>query len=160
MAWRPTTRLAGSRLRATWTWGRIVALQQETRQGIAKTSVAMTDDNGAFDERALGRLSAVGGDALVLRMIDLFKQQVPERLRNAKEALSRQDWQAAERHMHSLKSSAANLGAAHVRRLAIAAETAAVKRDEGALGSLLESLESAYAEVEVLLVAEAARRSP
>src|SRR5690349_19397525 len=71
----------------------------------------------ATDATALDRLRRFGGDRLLGQMIDLFLAAAPERIEAASRARASGDAEGAERALHSLKSSAAQLGALRMQRL-------------------------------------------
>jgi HPt (histidine-containing phosphotransfer) domain-containing protein len=71
----------------------------------------------ANDARALDRLRRFGGRKLLGEMIGLFLSIAPERVATARQAYDAGDLPALERAMHSLKGSAAQLGALRLERL-------------------------------------------
>lgn len=71
----------------------------------------------ATDAMALDRLRRFGGDRLLGQMIDLFLVAAPERIEAASRARESGDAEGAERALHSLKSSSAQLGALRMQRL-------------------------------------------
>ena len=71
----------------------------------------------ATDAAALDRLRRFGGATLLGKMIDLFLVAAPERLKAASRARVAGDAEGAERALHSLKSSSAQLGALRMQRL-------------------------------------------
>lgn len=112
-----------------------------------------------FDRRALEKLAAVGGDRLVLRMIDLFTEIVPQRLQGAREALDSGDFTTLERITHSLKSSAANVGLAVMRATAAEIERrAAGPIETSQIQPLLVELQSEYDAILPMLLAERRQR--
>jgi HPt (histidine-containing phosphotransfer) domain-containing protein len=99
-------------------------------------------DLPSTDSSALDRLKRFGGVKLLGEMIGLFLQAAPERVQLARAALRRGDASEVERALHSLKSSAGQLGAMHLQRLSERGERLAksVKLDE--LPILLEGLDT------------------
>lgn len=75
-------------------------------------------DEGLIDQAALDRLYEWGGTELRSKMIELFFENGQERMDGLRDGLEAGDLELAERSAHSLKSSAANLGALKVRALA------------------------------------------
>lgn len=71
----------------------------------------------ATDPAALDRLERFGGAKLLREMITLFLAAAPERIAAARLAVRHRDAGAAEQALHSLKSSAAQLGAMRMQRL-------------------------------------------
>lgn len=82
-------------------------------------------DAPATDHEALERLRRFGGDKLLREMIALFLGATPERIEAARKAALGGDAAAAERALHSLKSSAAQLGAMRMQHLSERGEHAA-----------------------------------
>ena len=102
-------------------------------------------DTVVIDMKALERLHEWGGKRLVAQMIDLFLSQAPERLRGLREGLSNGDVDVVERSAHSLKSTAANLGATTLSRLAEDAERAASERNLTGVREFVPELEAEFA---------------
>ncbi len=69
-------------------------------------------DNTAFD-----RLHRIGGDSFLKQMIDLFLEDASTKLESALSGGKTGDWHAVEQAVHSLKSSAGNLGATQLSQL-------------------------------------------
>ncbi len=69
------------------------------------------------DPDALTRLERFGGSKLLREMIALFVQIAPTRLHAAQGAVAEGRLATAENELHSLKSSAAQLGAMRLSRL-------------------------------------------
>lgn len=99
-----------------------------------------------LDPGALDRLNEWGGDVLVARMIDLFLELGPERLEAIQAAVSSGDLEQIERVAHSLKSSAANLGAERLRARAAELESAAISRKVDGVPDIAQQLMGAYRE--------------
>jgi HPt (histidine-containing phosphotransfer) domain-containing protein len=89
----------------------------------------------ATDSSALERLQRFGGGKLLREMIALFLAAAPERIEAARGASARGDAAAAELALHSLKSSAAQLGAVRLQRLS---EQGEHRARAGSLDGLLE----------------------
>ena len=111
-----------------------------------------------LEDGAMARLERIGGDEFVVEMIELFLANAPERLQTARTALDGRDMPTLHRAVHSLKSTAANLGARSVRETAEAAEARARDEDLDALPPLLDDLERSYDEARRALEAERDRR--
>lgn len=75
-------------------------------------------DETVIDPDALARLSDWGGERLREQMIQLFLQNSPERMAQLREGFEADDLRQVERAVHSLKSSAGNVGAVEVNRIA------------------------------------------
>ena len=110
----------------------------------------MTDAAG-FDETALNRLSEMVGADVMQEIIDLFREHTPQRIESAREALRSGMLDEVARAMHSLKSSAAMIGASRVEEIAIRMEKTAMQQRTDALASQLEDLETAAAQAETYL---------
>jgi HPt (histidine-containing phosphotransfer) domain-containing protein len=79
-------------------------------------------DLAATDPAALDRLARFGGAKLLREMIRLFLEAAPARIDAARAAVKDRDVSGAEQALHSLKSSAAQLGAMRMQRLSQAGE--------------------------------------
>ena len=107
------------------------------------------------DQAALARLQAIGGDKLVVQMIRLYAENAAERLRQIDEGLAPGgSLEQAGSAAHSLKSSAANVGAVRVNGISAAMEKAAAQGDSAAVrdlrGALARSMAEAGARLEEL----------
>lgn len=98
----------------------------------------------AVDPKILERLRRLGGNELVLKMIDLFSSHAQSVLTQALTAFSAGDLEALERAAHSIKSSAGNVGALEVRHLAEQIEEAAHAGDRAILQQLTTGLALAF----------------
>jgi HPt (histidine-containing phosphotransfer) domain-containing protein len=106
----------------------------------------MTDPH-VLDPKALDRLREWGGDKLLFEMVRLFLENAPQRMEQIRRGAGDGSLADGERGAHSLKSSAANLGAERVRTLTAEAERAASEGDRDGVASLLPELEDAFAQV-------------
>lgn len=98
----------------------------------------------ALDPEALARLREWGGEALMAKMLELFLANTPERMDQIRRGIDRGDAKLVERGAHSLKSTAANLGAGRLRELAAELEDRAVAGESATLEGRLPELEQAY----------------
>ena len=103
-------------------------------------------ESAVLDESALDRLREWGGDRLLGQMIKLFLENAPTRMAQIRVGASGTDLQEAEKGAHSLKSSAANVGALTLRGIAADIERAAGGGDTEQVNELLPSIEAAFAE--------------
>ena len=103
---------------------------------------------------AIARLDRIGGSGFVIEMIELFLENAPRRLDAARQAYDREDAAALHRAVHSLKSTAANLGARSLQATAESAESRARSEDMDAIPPLLDDLERDYEEAREALEAE------
>lgn len=102
-------------------------------------------DSPILDPAALDRLREWGGDKLVGQMVGLFLSNSPTRMEQIRDGVSGGNAGEAEKGSHSLKSSAANVGAESLRALSAQIEDAATGGDIETVKELLPSLEAAYA---------------
>ena len=110
--------------------------------------------HSALDAAAIGTLTEMlGGDAESLReLVDDLVKEVPGRLAEAHAGIDTGDATLTGRAAHTLKSNALTFGALHMADLARQIETAARAGDLGAAAELLPALESAWADVQPLLL--------
>lgn len=99
----------------------------------------------AIDPAALERLREWGGEKLVGQMIRLFISNAGQRVDQIRAGVRANQIGEAEMGAHSLKSSAANLGAERVRALAAVIELAAADGNMPPVTENLPELESAFA---------------
>ena len=111
------------------------------------------NENGCLDGAALERLHKLGGTELVQRMVEIFLENVPKRMADARDGFEAGDLEAVERGVHSMKSSAGNVGATTLMQLAETAEDLAEKRTSDGLGDRLAELESELSRVTTQLKA-------
>ena len=104
------------------------------------------DGDAILDTAALDKLYEWGGAELKDKMIELFSQNAPDRLEGVRAGLGSGDLELAERSAHSLKSSAANLGAQAVRQLSGRIEELLEKGEEDEARGLLPELEEKFGE--------------
>ena len=93
-----------------------------------------------IDTSAIQRLDSIGGSVLVGRMIDLLLTNAPERLEKALAGNRDGDLKAVEEALHSLKSSAGNLGATQLQRLAGISEERAEAGEAEGMDTRLEEI--------------------
>ena len=108
----------------------------------------------AMDGAAVERLHRVGGQKLVDQMIAIFLRNAPQRIATARQGQADGDPEAVERAVHSLRSSAGNVGAMQLQELAGKIESLAERKVWDGVFELLDELESAYRTVEAHLVRE------
>ena len=113
----------------------------------------MTEDANVIDPQAQARLEEWGGPKLLAQMLRLFLENAPIRLEQVRRGLAEGSLKDAERGVHSLKSSAANVGAVQVSRLAAQMESLAAGGDSAAVALHLPGLEAAYAAAQLQLAA-------
>ncbi len=106
----------------------------------------MTTEPTILDPAALERLEEWGGPGLSKEIVQLFLDHGPVRMDQIRGAMDGEDLEAPERGAHSLKSSAANVGAHHVHKVASDVELAASDGDLQRVRELIPNLEEAYAQ--------------
>lgn len=99
-----------------------------------------------LDQGALARLREWGGEKLLGQMIRLFLENSPARMEQIRGGVTSGDVGESEKGAHSLKSSAANVGAMRVRDIATEMERVAGGGDAAGVQALLPSLETAFGE--------------
>jgi HPt (histidine-containing phosphotransfer) domain-containing protein len=115
------------------------------------------DTPPTVDRAALDRLVEWGGDKLLRQMLRLFLENSAERLTQMEAALGPGgDLDVLHRGAHSLKSSAANVGAMQMSAVAGRLEAIAEEGDQAASRALFEELTERFdaAEVELRRVLE------
>ena len=114
------------------------------------TLLFMTDAD-IIDQQVLDRLKQWGGEKLLTQMVRLFLENSPTRMEQIRAGVRAGSVKDAERGSHSLKSSAANIGAVSLQNLAAAMERAAMEEDLAAVEDMLPELERAYGEARTAL---------
>jgi HPt (histidine-containing phosphotransfer) domain-containing protein len=99
----------------------------------------------SIDPAALERLREWGGDKLVGQMVHLFLDNSLTRMEQIRTGATGDDLAEAEKGAHSLKSSAANVGAESVREVAAEMEGLAGSGDRDGVKALLPRMEEVYA---------------
>jgi len=116
-----------------------------------------------IDPAALDRLRRLGGDEFAARMIDLFGSFGAQKIGEARRALEEANRAEVAKRMHSMKSSAGNVGAVEVQDLAARLEQLALQ-SQGSLATVLQELELSFArtklELESRIQARGAQKSP
>ena len=106
----------------------------------------MSTDPTIIDPTALKRLEEWGGTKLSREIIRLFLDNGPERVDQIRGAINGEDLEVPERGAHSLKSSAANVGAQRLQSVAGELELAASDGDLQRVRDLIPNLEEAFAQ--------------
>ena len=111
----------------------------------------MTRDSNSslsvMNPRSLERLHTLGGTKLVRDVIQIFLTHVPARIESARLSLQSGDLKGVERAIHSVKSSAGNVGAETLGELSGRIEQLAEELKGESIGGLLLELESAFSQV-------------
>ncbi|MBI4538016.1 MAG: Hpt domain-containing protein [Gemmatimonadetes bacterium] len=98
----------------------------------------------SLDPDALRRLETAGGHEFVRAMIDLFLTHAPARVTAISAGIQDGNLGAARGAAHSLKSTAATVGALDVAELAGRIEVLAGRQEVDALSGLASALERAF----------------
>ena len=88
----------------------------------------------------------VGGSKLVRELIELFLNYAPERISVARAGIQAGDLSTAQRALHSLKSSAGQLGVTAVQEACSRGEAAAAEGDATGVEAALAQVEAAWPE--------------
>jgi two-component system sensor histidine kinase/response regulator len=104
----------------------------------------MPIDPNIIDQAALKRLEDWGGTKLLHEIVRLFLENGPKRVDQIREAMDDEDLEVPERGAHSLKSSAANVGAQLLQEVASDLESAASEGDLKRVRELVPNLEQAF----------------
>lgn len=103
----------------------------------------MTTPPPGINPIPLERIRTAGGDALAKKILDLFLHHGPARLVLAREAVAGGNAEALEQCMHSLKSSAAQLGAEQLAEICRDLEARAKAGNLAGTEPLVKSAEDA-----------------
>ena len=95
----------------------------------------------AVDHYELNSIKRDVGTDVLMQLVDLFCDSVPDRLTALRDSVQSADTAAAAAVLHSLISSASNLGAAHFGELILQAERLARAGRTAELAALIEPLE-------------------
>lgn len=106
-----------------------------TNHGSSEGGDAAVPD--AVDAAAIARLRGFGGDDLVARMVEIFAATAPGRLDDAHHAATAGDCAGVRAALHSLKSSAGQLGAVSLAQLCEEGEAEAARGNATALPELV-----------------------
>ncbi|MFH1313232.1 MAG: response regulator [Candidatus Eisenbacteria bacterium] len=94
-------------------------------------------------------LRRLGGDEeMVQQILETFMQDAPKQLIALKQAVEANDITLAERHAHTLKGAAGNVGARALHNAAMKAQEAAERGDPGEISRMVEAVESQLAGLE------------
>ena len=109
------------------------------------------NDGAGLDPAALDRLRRLGDGKFFTQMIDIYLDWSARKLAQARAGEQSGDLEAIESAAHSLKSSAANVGAIQVHDLAERIETLAREKQMDAVVPLLRELAAAMEQAAVRL---------
>ena len=104
----------------------------------------MSAENAVLDPSAMERLTRIGGDRLVEKMLVSFHAFANEKVSEISQAVSEENWAQAGQAAHALKSSAGNVGAVDLQRLSFALECAGRDADGESIPALVTELIAAF----------------
>lgn len=115
-------------------------------QATPQASVSQTKTAPLFDPAPLSALGQIGGDKLVHDVLALFKHNAAQQIATAITGLETQDANVVRHAAHSLKSTAANIGALQLASLARSLEQNPDGLATLTTDNLAESLQTSYKE--------------
>ena len=107
-----------------------------------------------MNPKSIERLHTLGGTKLVRNVVQIFLTHVPARIEIARQSLQSGDLKGVERAIHSVKSSAGNVGAETLGELSGRIEQLAEEQKGESIGGLLLELESTFSQVKACLQKE------
>lgn len=102
------------------------------------------EEANEFDPAPLDRIHGIGGADLVGKMAEIFFRNGPERTAAAHRGAEEKDLEAIERAVHSLKSSAGNMGARSLQILCQETETLAEAGTWDGIPERLDRLDATF----------------
>jgi signal transduction histidine kinase/CheY-like chemotaxis protein len=154
---KPFTKEALSAIVDRWLDGQSVAAEAPCGVPLHSEGNALRADGAVLDPAPLEAIRAIersGRAGMLRKVISLYLETSPTRLRELREALAQGDGDALRRAAHSLKSSSANLGATQLADLS--RELEGLARSGSLVGAepLLEQAEQEYLRVAIALEGE------
>lgn len=107
----------------------------------------MRFEEECFETSALEKLMKLGGNKLVRRIITSFLENTPQRIEAAVEGHKAGNLNVLERSVHSIKSSAGQIGAARLRYVAEKIEQLSAEKRGSEIPSLLLELRESFGQV-------------
>ncbi len=104
-----------------------------------------------LDAEVIESLRELGGDddpGLVQELIEMFLEDAPQRLDEMLQGLESGDYDLMQRSAHTLKSSAANMGAMVLSQVCKRMEAAAREQNKDSYEGMVEACREAYASSE------------
>jgi len=121
---------------------------------------AIESNDSAIHFPALALLHRLGGEKLVGEIIHAFTSNAPRLIDAARAGAASGESGQVQRALHSLKSSAGQLGALRMQRLCSEGEMRAARGDRSVLASLVAELDAEFASARVQLETERANGLP
>lgn len=97
-----------------------------------------------FDPETLVRLRTLGGDSLITKLVAIFGEYARERVRDAVTAGQSGDLDGVARAAHAVRSSAGNVGAVRLLRIATELEHQARAGQSAPIPALVSDLHTAF----------------
>ena len=105
------------------------------------------NDRQHLDEAVFEKLRHIGGDQFMGEIFTLFLDSAPVKIEEAVAGSQGGDLELVERAVHSLRSSAGNIGAQRLQDLCGQIEIFAVEGDSDSLAPLIDQLGAAFERV-------------
>ncbi len=115
------------------------------------------DDNQHVDPKQIQNLIELGGTTLLMKMIDLYLENAPLRLREVLENERQNNWEGVFQAVHKLKSSSGNFGANPLFELCGRIEQSIRENQMADVPPRLREMETRLQEVLTILQAERER---
>jgi len=115
------------------------------------TDITASDEKDVFDRAEL--LERVGGDEeLCVELLDIFVQDIPDRLEELKRALADNDYTLLTQQAHAIKGASANIGARALREVSFEVEKAGKNCKMDRALPLVEKLECELDRLKTILL--------
>ncbi len=123
--------------------GNIELREEPPEQPPVATVCSVDADELVFDAKTF--IMRIGGnESLVPSFLKLFEESATKHIASLHQALESADYETARRNAHTIKGSAANVGALQLRAAAFAFEKCDMQSDNGCRDRMLEAIEAAY----------------
>jgi len=153
---KPVRREDFEKMIEKWTCKQL--LQPDSNQHVAATPTSGGKDHESLNIQ--GALENLGGDReLYVEVVEVFSKNLPTQLDQLRQACSQHDAHQLSAIAHSLKGSAANIGAEATRHLATQIEDLARDGDATKAMALVPAMESCLAELRESIKAVLAEKS-
>jgi two-component system, sensor histidine kinase and response regulator len=117
---------------------------KRTRKARTPGHLAPSAAPSSIDRRALARLRRQGGAGLVREIVTIFCEDMPDRLTLGRFGAETNNLDATRRAAHSLKSTAATVGARRLYALSERIEGLAARHESAAIAALLPDWEASF----------------
>jgi TMAO reductase system sensor TorS len=103
---------------------------------------------GILDQARLQELNELGGEELVLELLDVFRHDVPMQLAALREAIAAGDARSVQMLAHTVKGGSRNIGAVQLAEYCQSLEAAAKGGDLSRAGDLFAGIENEFSRVQ------------